>query len=452
MYLCPCNNKMELLPPEIERCSSCNKKILEVNSVCIYDFNEKLISILSNEKLYEMLMKNCEKNRSNPPPIPTEDSQIGDIKTGFLYTRLMQTNFPHLAKLGLTLTLFFDKTDMQKNSRNKNALYVKGVINELDGNERFKNIITFLSVQDRGEEDNNVIFEGLVCHLQQLLINKQEITVTHYIKNENGEYETIQKRISFVALTIVIIIDKFSAGLVMVMVLFSGYISCWTCLDIGYKHGHSGIFYAIDGPFENYKVALRDENWHDQCLHEKKTRGIDSFGGVKNCTVIARIPGTDSFLKYVNDMLHTMELGFIESFFEKCKYLDKPFMDCLIQLSMTIKRLRIFKGHPTDLKNTSLLKVIDWRYQFRYYLPILFLVVSKDRVLFGNKERSDCFMRMFNQLATFNEQMNRKNSSLSVKEIWDFQAQLLSVQICSFCVSRLLNGNWKSTRYVSSCW
>jgi hypothetical protein len=48
---------------------------------------------------------------------------------------------------------------------------------------------------------------------------------------------------------------------------------------------------------------------------------------------------------------------------------------------MTIKRLRIFKGNPTDLKNTSLLKAIDWRYQFRYYLPILFLVVSKDRVL-----------------------------------------------------------------------
>jgi hypothetical protein len=36
-------------------------------------------------------------------------------------------------------------------------------------------------------------------------------------------------------------------------------------------------------------------------------------------------------------------------------------------------------------------------------------------------------MRMFNHLATFNEQMNRKNSSLSVKEIWEFQAQLLSV-------------------------
>lgn len=192
MYFCPCNNKMELMNKDIQTCPLCKDKIKEINCVCMFDINERLQTIFSNRKLYDMVLLKCNSNR-NAPQTPSEKTKIGDISTGFFYIQLMKTNFPNLASLPFTLTMFIDKTNMHNNSKNNNACYVKAVINEIDGEERFKyeNMITLCAYQDRTDEENHIVFEPLIAYLQLIFYERQTLHFYHYIKQSDNTFKTI---------------------------------------------------------------------------------------------------------------------------------------------------------------------------------------------------------------------------------------------------------------------
>jgi hypothetical protein len=233
-YFCTCNIRdIIFLDETVVYCPKCGTKIMEVNCVVSWDLREQLVMILSNPVLYKMLMKQMNENRKKTT-IPNLQTKIGDIKTAFMYQSMINNDIFHVkfGELVLTFTAFVDHTDFWKMSKNKDVLFFKVVINELDGDVRFKHVITMFSYQERIILQNDKLFVPLICHLQFLFNIAHKLTFYHYIWI-NGKFEAVPTTITFRGLVICFIIDKASAGLVLAMVSHAGYngmlelFGCW---------------------------------------------------------------------------------------------------------------------------------------------------------------------------------------------------------------------------------
>jgi hypothetical protein len=201
---------------------------------------------------------------------------------------------------------------------------------------------------------------------------------------------------------------------------------CWSCLDVGYKIGHSSMFFAILN--DEYKVAFRNEEWQEAAMHEKSMKNLEHFGGVIGTAIFKYSPGYD-MLRYSfgSDSFHVVDHGYVEHQVKRLFVLDKPFMEIVVQLSKGIKPMKVIRAHPVDLSSTSLFKGIDWRYYLLYYLPILILIASKRKTIFADKNRSDMLVTILSKLASILEQLSRTESTLTVEQIWKFQEDAIFI-------------------------
>jgi len=197
---------------------------------------------------------------------------------------------------------------------------------------------------------------------------------------------------------------------------YNGFYSCWNCLIEGEKEGNKPtIFpYQLDDKF-----ARRTDEYVYYCTG-KTNEGLKGFGGHLTFSSIFFFPAFDTSSIIATEVFHNISLGIVKYIWDR---LDRFCVDVknLTKLSEFVKLTKELKVQKSNLQNKGFYRGCEWWNLLLYY-SIPLLIESGASLL---------FLKHWFLLVNFTAQLNRKKSSLSIRQIMKLNYQI--TVFVSFC-------------------